>query len=130
MAIEVVSLVDVGVSLAEVAEAGPQLDVLGDHVAGVELDEYLWDFGYDVASSIDLAHIAIVEGDRSLKLLVCRLLVSEQEVEIESLERMSHSVGSPTPGLDVVSQRSSLNLAAVLEVQRRVVVGLGDIREQ
>ena len=31
MTVEVICLVDVGVGLAEVTEAGPELDVLGNH---------------------------------------------------------------------------------------------------
>lgn len=62
-AVEVVSVVDVGIGLAEVAEAGPDFQVLGNHVTGVDFDNDLRNLGYDVARCVDLAYIAIGEGD-------------------------------------------------------------------
>ena len=115
--IEVICLVDVGVGLAEVTEAGPELDILGNHVAWVQLNENLRNLSYYVASGIDVANIAIVEGDAGFILLVGWLLISEEEVEIESLEWMSHSVGCPSPGLDIVSHRSCLDLTTMLQVE-------------
>ena len=94
--IEVICLVDVGVGLAEVTETGPELDVLGNHVAWVQLDENLRNLCYDIASGVDFTNIAIIEGDAGFILFVSRLLISEEEVEIESLEWMSHSVGCPS----------------------------------
>ena len=117
MTVEVICLVDVGVSLAEVTEAGPELNVLGNHVARIQLDENLRNLCYDIASGVDFANITIVEGDAGFILLVGWLLISEEEVEIESLEWMSHSVGCPSPCLDIVSQRSCLDLTAMLQVQ-------------
>ena len=117
MTIEVICLVDVGVGLAEVTEAGPELDVLGNHVAWIQLDENLRNLCYDIACGIDVANIAIAEGDAGFILLVSRLLISEEEVEIESLEWMSHSIGCPTPCLDIVSHWRSLDLPAMLQVQ-------------
>ena len=115
--IEVICLVDVGVGLAEVTEAGPELEVLGNNVAWIQLNENLRNLCYDIACGVDFANIAIVEGDAGFILLVSRLLLSVEEVEIESLEWMSHSVGCPSPCLDIVSQRSCLNLTAMLQVQ-------------
>ena len=117
MTVEVICLVDVGVGLAEVTEAGPELDVLGNHVAWIQLDENLRNLCYDIAGGIDVARGTITEGNRCLIFLVSWLLISEEEVEIESLERMSHSVGCPSPCLDIVSQRSCLDLTAMLQVQ-------------
>ena len=130
MPLEVVGFVDVGIGLAEVAEAGPHLDVLRNHITWVELDKDLGNLCHCVACGIDAAHISVIECDRGLKLLVGRLLVGEEEVEIESLERMHYCVGGPSPRLDVVGKGCSLDFAAVLEVQSRVVVRLGDVREQ
>ena len=102
VAIEIVGLIDVGVGLAEVAEAGPELDILCNHVAWIQFDEYLWYFSDGVASGIDVTYMAIIECHRCLKLLVCRLLISEEEVEIKSLEWVHHSICSPSPGLNIV----------------------------
>ena len=115
--VEVICLVDVGVGLAEVTEAGPELDVLGNHVARIQLDENLRNLGYNVAGGIDVAKGTITEGNRCLIFLVSWLLISEEEVEIESLERMSHSIGCPTPCLNIVSHRSCLDFTAMLQVQ-------------
>ena len=62
VAVEVVCLVDVGVCLAEVAEACPQLYVLRYHIARVEFDKYLGYLCHDVARSIDVAGISVIEG--------------------------------------------------------------------
>ena len=117
MTVEVICLVDVGIGLAEVTETGPELNVLGNHVARIQLDENLRNLGYNVAGGIDVANIAIAEGDAGFILLVSWLLISEEEVEIESLERMSHSIGCPTPCLNIVSHRSCLDFTAMLQVQ-------------
>ena len=133
--VEVVGVVDVGVGLAEVAEAGPDLQVLGDHVAGVYFDDDLRDFGYDIACGVDFAHVSVGEGDRGFILLVSWLLVGEEEVQVESLEGAGNDVGGPTQRLDVVGQRGSHDFglsggSLVLQVQRRVVVRLRDVGEE
>ena len=122
--IEVICLVDVGVGLAKVTEAGPELDVLGNHVTWIQLDENLRNLCYDIASGVDFANITIVEGDAGFILLVSRLLISQEEVEIESLEWMSHCIGCPTPCLDIVSHWRSFDFTAMLEVESCIVVGL------
>ena len=124
VSLEVISLIDVGIGLAEIAEAGPHLDVLGNHVTGIELYEHLGYLGHSIACCIDLAHISVAEGNGGLKLLVSRLLISEQEMEVEALEGMQYSIGGPSPCLYVVGQRSGLDLTSVLEVEGGVVVGL------
>ena len=122
--VEVICLVDVGVGLAEVTEAGPELDVLGNHVAWIQLDENLRNLCYDIASGVDFANRTIVEGDAGFLLLVSWLLISEEEVEIESLEWMSHSIGCPSPRLDIVRHWSCLDFTAMLQVESCIVVGL------
>ena len=132
-AVEVISIVDVGIRLAEVTEAGPDLQIIRNHIARVDFHNDLRNLGYNVSGSIDFAHITVGEGDGSLILLVGRLLVSEQEVQVKSLARMRYHVGGPSDGLDVEGKRSGHNLVLsvsrfVLQVQRGVVVGLGDVR--
>ena len=55
-------------------------------------------------------------------------------MKVETFERRSDHIGSPSQSLDIVSQRSSHNLVhtvyGMLQVQRRVVVGFRNIREQ
>ena len=124
MSVEIVGIIDIGVGLAEITEAGPQLDILRNHVTWVKLDEHSWNFSYNVASSIDTADISISEGNRSFILLVCRTLISEEEMNVKSLYRMGNHVSSPADSLYIVSKWCGHNLASVLKIKRRVVVGL------
>ena len=62
--IEVVGFVDVGVGLTEVTETRPKLDVLGNHITWIQLDEHLWNLCHDIACGIDGTDIAIIEGNR------------------------------------------------------------------
>src|SRR5574344_1054605 len=97
--IEVVCLVDVGVGLAEVAETGPELQFRSNHVAWVKFDEHLWHLCHNITRSVNFALISVAEHHRGLILLICRLLVCEEGVQLESLERTHHGVGGPSPGL-------------------------------
>ena len=62
--IEVICLVDIGVGLTEVTETRPKLDVLGNHITWIQLDEHLWNLCHDIACGIDGTDIAIIEGNR------------------------------------------------------------------
>ena len=126
--VEVVCLVDVGVGLAEVAEAGPEFQFRSNHVAWVKFDEHLWHLCHNIARSVDLSLISIAEHHRCLIFLICRLLICEESVQLKSLERTHHGICCPSPCLYVVCQRCCHNLLTVLQVERRVVVGLRDIR--
>ena len=130
MAVEVVGLIDVGVGLREVAERCPNLQCRCNHIARVKLDEHLRNLSHDVSGSVDFANISAAECHAGLILLVCRLLIGEEEVEVETLERVGNHVCGPSPRLYVVCQRRCLDLAVVLQIERRVVVGLRDVREE
>src|SRR5574344_1638203 len=125
--IEVVCLVDVGVGLAEVAETGPELQFRSNHVAWVKFDKHLRHLCHDISRSVDLTLISVAKPYRCLILLISRLLICEESVQFESLERTHHSICCPSPSLYVVCQRCCHNLLTVLQVERRVVVGLRDI---
>ena len=91
---------------------------------------HLRNFRHNVASGIDAAHRAIAEGHARFILLVSRLLIGEQEVELKALEGFHHSVGSPAQRLDVVSQCRGLDVRRVVgvdKVERRVIVRLGNV---
>ena len=117
-AVEIIGVVDVGISLAEIAEARPEFEVGRDHVARVKLYQHLRDFCNDISRGIDASRISIAEGHGRFVFLVSRLLVGEERVKLKSLEGADDGVGGPSPGLDVVAHRGGHDFSAVLEVER------------
>ena len=130
MTVEIVCLVDIGVGLTEVAEAGPEFEFRANHITGIEFHKHLRHFCHDIASGIDLALISVAEFHRCLILLVSRFLICEESMQLKSLERTHHSICCPSLCLYVVCHWSGHNLLTVLKVECGVVVGLGDIREE
>ena len=90
MAIEIVGFVDVCISLSKVAERSPHLEVGRNHVAGVYFYKYLGHFCHDVARSVDFSFVSVVERNGRFVLLVGRLLISEEEVEVEATASVVH----------------------------------------
>ena len=108
MAIEVEGLLKIGVCLAEVAEAEPCIEILGDVVLGVKLDKHLRNLLDNHIVGIDTHRLAVAERYACVIVLVHRLLIGEEGVHVKILERIDLGRSSPTQGLDVVDKQYSL----------------------
>ena len=87
MTVEVECLLKVGVGLAEVAEAEPCAEVLGDVILGIQLDEHLRYLLHYLVVGIDAHGLTVAERHAGVIVLIHRLLISEEGVHVEVLER-------------------------------------------
>ena len=131
--IEIIGILDVGISLAKVTEAGPYFQIGSDAITGIQLNQYFRYFRYDIAGSIDTRFRSVAEDHTGFVFFILGALVSEQEMKSKSFERLDDSIRGPADGFDVVAQSRSLNVGRIIrinQVQCRIVVCLADIREQ
>lgn len=91
--VEVKGVREVGVRLAEIAEAEPQAQVGSDVVAGVYFGQYLGNLFHDVAVGVQVGHS--LEGRLDEIVVISRLLIGEQGVQVETFERVDFGRGGP-----------------------------------
>ena len=108
MAVEVERLLKVGVCLAEVAEAEPSAEVLRDVVSRVKLDEHLRNLLHNLVVGINAHSLTVAERNARVVVLVHRLLIGEESVHVEVLERVDFGRCCPTQCLDVVDEQHGL----------------------
>ena len=110
MAVEVECLLKVSVGLAEVAEAEPSTEVLRDVVSRVKLNEHLRNLLHNLVVGINAHSLTIAERNTCIIVLVHRLLIGEESVHVEVLERIDFGRRCPTQCLDVVDEQHGLAL--------------------
>ena len=108
--IEIECLLKVGIGLAEVTEAQPSVQVLGDVILRVQLNEYLWNLLHYHVVSIYAHSLAVVERYACIVVLIHWLLIGEEGVHVEVLEWIDLGRGGPTQSLDVVDEQHGLAL--------------------
>ena len=132
-AVEIISIFNICIRLAEVTETGPYLQVFGNVVTRVQFNQHLRNFGNDIAGGIDTRCCPVTKGHSRFILLILRALVSEQEVEIKSFERFHHRIRRPPYCFNIITQCCRLNILIIIrinQIQGRVVVSLGNVTEQ
>ena len=87
MTVKVECLLKVGVGLAEVAETEPCVEVFGDVILGIQLDEHLRYLLHYLVVGIDAHGLTVAERHAGVIVLIHRLLISEEGVHVEVLER-------------------------------------------
>lgn len=131
--VEVVSIFNVSVRLAEIAEAGPDSEVVRNVVAGIEFDKHFRNLRHNISRGIDFTYRTVLESHTRFIFLVSRALVGKQEMEVEAFERFDHCIRRPADGLDVITQRSGKNLGPVIrinQIERRVIVCFRNVGKQ
>ena len=131
--VKVISILNIGIRLAEVTEAGPYLQVFGDVVTRVQFNQHLRNFGYNITGGVDARSRSVTESNPRLIFLVFRALVSKQEVEIKSFERLHNRICCPTDGFNIIAQCCGFDILIIVgvnQIQCRVVICLGNISEQ
>ena len=108
MAIKVECLLQVGVSLAEIAEAQPCSHCLANLIAGVKLNENLRNFLYYHVVGIYAHGVAVVERYAGVVVAVLRLLPGEESVQVEALKGIYLSRCCPAQCVDVVNKKYGL----------------------
>ena len=98
--VEVEGIGQIGICLSKITEAEPYAQVGSDVVAGIYFSKYLRDFFHNVAVGIQVGHS--FKGGLDEIVVISRLLVSEQGVQVETFERIDFCRSSPAQGLDVV----------------------------
>ena len=129
MAVEVESLLQVGVSLAKVAERKPHVKVVGNVVLRVEFNEYLRYLLHNHVVGINRHLLSVAEGHTCIIVLVHRFLIGEQSVQGEVLERLNFGCGSPAQCLDIIDEQHGFAFACagLCQVLLVDVVRLGNV---
>lgn len=110
MSIEIESLLKVGIGLSEIAEAELCVEVLCDVILGIELYEYLRNFLYNHIVGIDAHGLSVAKRHAGVIVFVNRLLIGEEGVHVEILERVDLGRCGPAQGLYVVDEQHGLAL--------------------
>ena len=112
MTIEIECFLKVGISLAEVTEAQPGIQILGDVVSRVQLNKNLRNLlNYHVVG-IHTHRLTITERYARIIVLIHRLLIGEECMHVEVLERIDFCRGCPTQSLDIIDEQHGLALCS------------------